>query len=258
MSTDESSSSSSLLESHASESQAEGNLKTTFVHDISPASSPDNSCENYVIYFITGNPGLISYYEPFLTTLSSLLSSDLLNGGSGNRRIRICGASFAGFEPTAATVTSNKTKETNGHFNYPVGLRNQILNAEYHLSDFITSFNQLNDTSTDGHVHVPPYRATTKVILIGHSVGAYVLLEMIRRNHVGLQQDQKMNMNMNMNIVGGILLFPTIADIAKSPMGKVFSVSLNSKFLFFFFSPCFNVYFFLSSLLFLFLFSSLF
>src|SRR3954447_5213463 len=44
----------------------------------SPAPPKSNSPEvHHLIFFIPGNPGLISYYEPFLSTLySSLLLND--------------------------------------------------------------------------------------------------------------------------------------------------------------------------------------
>lgn len=61
-----------------------------------------------------------------------------------------------------------------------------------------------------------------KVILIGHSVGAYVLLEIISRHqHTMRRKAMKGIKQQDPDLIGGILLFPTIADIAKSPLGRV-------------------------------------
>ncbi|PQE13595.1 major facilitator superfamily transporter protein [Rutstroemia sp. NJR-2017a BVV2] len=54
---------------------------------------PSSSSPTYnLIFFITGNPGLISYYEPFLSTLHAHLSS------SNTPHYHIFGQSLAGFE----------------------------------------------------------------------------------------------------------------------------------------------------------------
>ncbi|KAI9653331.1 MAG: hypothetical protein M1829_001316 [Trizodia sp. TS-e1964] len=50
--------------------------------------------EQYIMYFITGNPGLISYYSIYLRTLSSLLPR------SGASAIHYCGFSLPGFGTT--------------------------------------------------------------------------------------------------------------------------------------------------------------
>lgn len=55
-----------------------------------------------------------------------------------------------------------------------------------------------------------------KVIIVAHSVGAYIALEVIRR----LRDEE----NANVEVVGGVLLFPTIVDIARSPSGIVLTV----------------------------------
>ncbi|PBP28648.1 hypothetical protein BUE80_DR000266 [Diplocarpon rosae] len=89
--------------------------------------STSSSVSHHLIYYITGNPGLIGYYNTFLQSLHPLL-----------------GAS----DPQS-------------------------------------------------------------VILIGHSVGSYILLELIKR--LGKSSPVK--------IKAGILLFPTITHIAKSPSG---------------------------------------
>ncbi|KAJ0294557.1 hypothetical protein COL922a_014166, partial [Colletotrichum nupharicola] len=56
-----------------------------------------------------------------------------------------------------------------------------------------------------------------KVILIGHSVGTYMAMEILRRHR---ETHSEKSEQQNFDIVGGILLFPTVKDIAASPSGK--------------------------------------
>ena len=55
-----------------------------------------------------------------------------------------------------------------------------------------------------------------KVILIGHSVGAYIAMELLRRHRERCS---------DFDVVGGIMLFPTVVDIAKSAAGRKLTVS---------------------------------
>lgn len=57
-----------------------------------------------------------------------------------------------------------------------------------------------------------------KVILVGHSVGSYIALELIRKWQEG-------GMGKGINILGACLLFPTVTHIAKSPSGRKVGVS---------------------------------
>jgi pimeloyl-ACP methyl ester carboxylesterase len=68
---------------------------------------------------------------------------------------------------------------------------------------------------------------TTNVILIGHSVGAYILLEVLRRH---LERRGKGCEDEGFRVVGGVLLFPTVVDIGKSPSGLRASVSNRHSF----------------------------
>lgn len=147
--------------------------------------------QTYLIFMITGNPGLISYYEPFLSTLHSLLSSSA-------SRFYISGYSLAGF--------NSSQKDRRGVSSSRIGLEEQIHHVERNL------FGQL-DALRSGHV-------CPKVILIGHSVGAYILLELIRQHKTRIDGGEE-----DFDLIGGILLFPTITHIAQSPQGMIYNVS---------------------------------
>ena len=163
-------------------------LNFTTPEPLPPPPAPSNPpTVTYNIFFITGNPGLIAYYTPFLSTLASLLSTTSTSPAPIRYRIR--GHSLAGFTSTTSFPPS------------PYGLAQQISLAAANLTSFLA----------------PPHRSddnTQRTILIGHSVGAYILLELVRRSP--------------RPILGGILLFPTVTHIAQSPSGQKLTVRLSS------------------------------
>lgn len=161
----------------------------------------DGETQDYLIYFITGNPGLISYYQPFLSRLHNLLVE---SSGTVCARFHICGHSFRGME-----VTLNG--EHGGPPRSPLSLEEQIRWQDDLL-----------------YAHVDTHRERTgnnpKVILMGHSVGSYILLELIQRHPDRIKRGAK-----DFDLIGGILLFPTITNIAQSPLGRVASVSYSPE-----------------------------
>lgn len=137
------------------------------------------------IFFISGNPGLIGYYHPFL----SLLAKYLTNGSS----FQIHGSSLGGFE-----IGQDSPKD--------LDLEDQIQLVQGRLNTLMSE----NATTQDG---ADQDSARRKVILIGHSVGAYMAMEILNRH-----RDQPFD------IIGGIMLFPTLMDIAASPSGRKLTV----------------------------------
>jgi hypothetical protein len=159
-------------------------VKTILIPSISKISfepkSSDPSAAHHLIYFVTGNPGLISYYSTFLATLHQLLvdqtdSSDVYH---------VYGQSLAGFEDT---TVSTETRTT------PYSLEEQI-------SLILVAIQHQNSA----------YQNYKTITLIGHSVGSYIVLEVVQR----LRKSSS-----PVNITAGILLFPTVTHIAKSPNG---------------------------------------
>ena len=171
----------------------------------SPPPDPSNDGkQDILIYMITGNPGLITYYQPFLSTLHSLLQS---SPASQNANFYICGYSLAGFETSSAG--NGKESKT------PLGLRDLIFDTEDQLYSHVDAY------QSSSAAHGRPL----KVILMGHSVGAYILLELIQHHKTKVDSGRE-----DFDLIGGILLFPTITHIAKSPSGMVASVSIPSKY----------------------------
>lgn len=159
--------------------------------------SIDGKTQDYLIYLMPGNPGLIQYYEPFLSKLHALLSSSSTTESS---RFHICGHSLTGFE-----VAQNGKKFRPPRV--PLGLEEQIEVQEKLLYDHIKSHRDRTGNSP-------------KVILMGHSVGCYILLELIQQHRKKIEDEGEEDFD----LIGGILLFPTITHIAESPLGRVFGV----------------------------------
>ena len=152
-----------------------------------------------VVYFIPGNPCLMSYYKLFLSHLSSLLNSGL--EGSEQQTI-VGGYTLPGFQISNPTTIKGTL---------PAGLDDEILNAEDLLARAVARSGFRNGDG--GAVRGP------KVILVAHSVGAYMVLEILRR------KAQHLNELADLDIIGAILLFPTVTEIAKSWHGSILSVS---------------------------------
>lgn len=164
------------------------------------------------IFFITGNPGLIAYYHTFLSLLSSKLA---LYASSGSPRdcdygeFQVYGHSLAGFElpeSGAGTQQQQQQSETGCY-----DLEEQICFVQRRLDEFIV------ENSNGKH----------KVILIGHSLGAYIAMEVLRRHRERQKTKTKIDEvteQAEFDIIGGVMLFPTVVDIAKSPSGEKLTV----------------------------------
>ena len=157
------------------------------------------SKDEYLIYLIPGNPSLMSFYEPFLSTLFDLLSTGVKNEA---HQFHVGGFSLAGFGSGQETEV--------GKLKLPAGLRDQI-----RYSEELVKLALNIHTDQDAVAEKQP---RPKIILIGHSVGAYIALEVLRRRAQG-QNDLS-----HLNVVGAILLFPTVTEIAQSTRGVISTV----------------------------------
>jgi len=154
-----------------------------------------------LVFFLTGNPGLIEYYRTFLTHLY-----DLLRIQDSRNDLHIYGASLTGFE-----VGHNPSKPTWEGKVLPLNLDEQIDSTFARLTTVVDQINE----SSDGKDEPLP------VVLVGHSVGAYMLLEIIARWQ---RMQDAVQDGWQLKIVGGICLFPTVVDIAQSPTGRKMAV----------------------------------
>ncbi|KAI5194155.1 hypothetical protein E4T38_09688 [Aureobasidium subglaciale] len=166
--------------------------------ELTHVPSTTKSAESLLVFFITGNPGLIEYYRTFLT-----LCFDSLRNRYSDYRIKVAGTSLRGFE-----VQDNGHRYRNND--------NEI--GPYDLEQQIKHIGQMLERAIESHADPS---SSPKVVLIGHSVGSYILLEVLRRRKQSPNTQQISN---NAKIIGGICLFPTVTHIAKSPSGRKFSL----------------------------------
>lgn len=162
-----------------------------------------------LVYFITGNPGLIEYYREFLTRIHAKLTSK-----SNGTAYQVFGASLPGFELQDADGLRTRGP--------PYSLQEQIALNEQLLQRTAAKiqgrrYDLLPPVDDDAVEPLP-------VILVGHSVGAYILLELIARRQAAQKHFTGGNIETAFEIKGGICLFPTVVDIAKSPTGRKVAV----------------------------------
>lgn len=157
--------------------------------------------ERLLVFMITGNPGLAEFYRPFLTNLHSLLENANRSRTDDKRvqRIHAFCPNLAGF-----AIDGHAARASDGNY---FDLQQQIEHVEMQLYAAC-------DTINAGASR------PLKVILMGHSVGAYILLELLRRG----RQAGWNGRAQSMQVVGGICLTPTVVDIAKSRKGEMFAV----------------------------------
>ncbi|KAJ9295504.1 hypothetical protein DTO271G3_5960 [Paecilomyces variotii] len=192
------------------------------------SSSKTDDVPTTTVFFISGNPGLISYYHDFL----SLVSEKLVSEDEGSSGFRIYGASLGGFD-----VGDRKEEDKNekkGSDDPSTLIPGHLYSLEEQI-DFVEKklHALMRDSTSSEPEPMNPRRATRsataiaqkadkqKVILIGHSVGAYIAMEILRRH----REEEKMGDGEvleegSFDIIGAVLLFPTVIDIAKSAAGK--------------------------------------
>jgi hypothetical protein len=180
----------------------------------SPATAISLSCpprtkHKYLIFFLPGNPGVIEYYRTFLAHLHALLSSEkspsILKYECD---VQIVGETLAGFE------CGNNLPRIKKEEKLPFCVEEQILFTERLLLDHVKCLSEESEDDVEW-----------KVILIGHSFGSYVLLEIIRRLRQRLRSE-KVGNESRMRILGGICLFPGILGLAKSSRARTIMVGV--------------------------------
>ncbi|KAH6603191.1 hypothetical protein Trco_007966 [Trichoderma cornu-damae] len=152
-----------------------------------------------LVYFICGNPGLVNYYVVFLDCLRGML--DAADEGPGGTAYDIYGRDLLGF--------GDDDHEPFGESNEPWDLDGQIDGV---YRDVAARAEAQGD---DGEKGARPYDF---VILMGHSVGAYISVEIFHRHMKDASRAPHLHLR------HGFLLFPTLTHIANSPSGRRLSV----------------------------------
>ncbi|KAI1110584.1 hypothetical protein F5Y14DRAFT_428535 [Nemania sp. NC0429] len=155
------------------------------------------SSQHVLIVFVPGNPGLIGYYVPFLSALRDLLDASTSASASASPdpiTFHIHGQNLAGFADEDHEPFTAQRK--------PYDLAHQV----QHLTKTVSAL-RIESGARQGQSY-------DRVVLIGHSVGAYIALETCHR----LLRDSALAPP-ELRLASGILLFPTIERIAESPSG---------------------------------------
>lgn len=162
--------------------------------------------EDVLCIFIPGNPGLISYYTEYLSELATKLAQD-----DPPNKYTIFGLSHAGF---------NTSKEIQTILHVGKHGFETKTNKKTRYESRIHTLQEIINMEVDILEKIWQQRPGLKIVLMGHSVGGYILMEILRT--LNERYDGKC---MPGRITGGILLFPTITHISKSPSGRLSTVS---------------------------------
>ncbi|KAL6856306.1 amidase signature domain-containing protein [Trichoderma novae-zelandiae] len=166
-----------------------------------------------LIYFVCGNPGLVDYYTVFLECLRGML--DELQEDEGGRRTAydVYGRNLLGFSDDDHEPFVSGSNE-------PWDLEGQIEGIYRDVAARrIPSSPPIQDQSQDGgNDQEQGERRYDFVVLMGHSVGAYISIDIFHRH--------MMNPSLapHLRLRHGFLLFPTLTHIAASPSGRQVSL----------------------------------
>lgn len=171
-------------------------ISTSHFVDLPAAKPPPSNGHRALVYFIPGNPGYVDWYSGFLHALRGHLDAT-----QSTVAFDIYGRSLPGFNDEEHAPFSST--------NPPYSLEDHIAVAYSSVSARRAATPPLCDGSSG--------RPYDFVVLMGHSVGAYIALEIFARH----RRDPSPAPHLRLH--HGILLCPTITHIAKSPCGRFFS-----------------------------------
>lgn len=145
-----------------------------------------------VLVFIPGNPGLSSYYIDFLHSIYT---------SSSTKSIEILSVSHRGHAPlpsigSNAVWGDNQANAAHASRGYGCSLRDQVR----HKIAVVDAVTRMYD------------RRQTKVVLVGHSIGAWMAAEVVKERRASVD--------------GLHLLFPTLAWIGRTPNARKISWAL--------------------------------
>lgn len=137
-----------------------------------------HSGHKVLFLIIPGNPGVVGFYRTFMQTLHSMFEY----------RYPVWAVSHAGHCAPPASMDMVEDASSAAAEDDVFGLNGQI---EHKLA-FLRK-------------HVP---RETSLVLVGHSIGCYIILDMMKRDP-------------ELKVLKAVMLFPTIERMAETPQGKV-------------------------------------
>lgn len=189
----------------------------------SPPPLPTARSKHILVYFIPGNPGLIDFYAPFLSTLRTLLNEteDRIHETNNGKDVRfhLLGRNLLGFED------GDDGGSTYGPGPYDLdtqirGVMDTVASARIVVGKDDTDFSRCGE-------------AFDEIVLIGHSVGSYIALEVFRlqmpsqtikevvvKGCHDIDAEEPSVGRDHIRLRRGILLFATLAHLARSQRGQ--------------------------------------
>ncbi|KIV91362.1 hypothetical protein PV10_05908 [Exophiala mesophila] len=239
-----------------------------------------DSVNVHLIFLVTGNPGLIGYYHPFLSQIVDLLRDDADGDAVAtwtSSMTVVAGFSLGGFEVEDYKYNKNTSHGdglrrpgiANGNYDdgdnddnmrrqllFPdhghygeepsskkiYSLQEQIALCYARLQSLVRRVTEHVEASTDmsgQHGSDINVNVKVKVTLMGHSVGAYIALELVRLCHEKMRRSSQdggytteptetTETTQPWSIASCILLTPTIQDLHLSSSGRIATPLLTS------------------------------
>lgn len=172
-----------------------------------------------IVFFIPGNPGLISYYHTFLELVAQ-----------SRPNLAIAGFSLGHFETDSPAT---QTESVRSSLLFPPSHPKKPPGQSYTLGDQIQlSYARLKWLIYQFHAqtHSVLPRRKLNVILAGHSVGAYIAIELVRFHHKSTHSNfalphenghDFLSCRVPFTTTATLLLTPTIENISRSQSGAV-------------------------------------
>ena len=203
--------------------------------------------QDLLVFFVPGNPGIIEYYRTFLTHLYGLLSyqsPEAHEAVHSDINLHVYGRNLAGYG--TCDCRNNFDEDEDLRKRLPLGLQGQVEYVEEALHDRVRKIGEKKDYVRSGDAGGPSPSKSCQVILIGHSLGTYINLELLRRrrDRVRLQStvsesivpdDNRISTAIQpsrkhsgietshgsvYDLIGIINVAPTVSDLASSPSGE--------------------------------------
>ena len=162
------------------------------------------------VFVCLGNPGLLDFYVPFLNAIYRSVNSDPPSRSSSSPSSTATTTSVTIFAHAHLGLSSYNrlsNSDKRSYLSWPekssVALRAQIQAHLEFLDELLVAYDD---------------DPTTRVLLVGHSIGCWLIQEMLKARANGALRTR----------VGAYMLFPTISHIVRSPNGRKLSVRISS------------------------------
>ncbi|QSS55664.1 esterase/lipase superfamily domain-containing protein [Histoplasma capsulatum var. duboisii H88] len=205
-------------------------LSSTLISSAEYSDYDDGSAENNSSTASSSRMGKVPQY---IIHGKSMGGFEIVENG---KHVSCCSPPLTNIKANGGMETQSQSQPQAHHHpttktNKLYSLSEQIEHVERNLNNFVDAWHARKLAQTRGKDLSDDqgrwrHFGGVKVILIGHSVGAYIAMEILRRHREGIRQNGAFadtgvaGIGATMDIVGGILLFPTVVDIAQSSSGR--------------------------------------